>query len=1227
MTMESKRILNRIIFINIANTDYSSAEIAGNTCFVGTNNMGKTTLQRAILFFYSANTRGLGISGSQKSFEDYYFQYPNSYIIYEILTEEGMFHVMIYRHNKLLFRFVESPFNKDLYIVNNEAVLPKEVLTRFNENKLYYSDQIETFERYRNIIYGADPDKRYKKFALLKGNSNYHNIPLAITSIFLSSEASIKAEFVKECIANSISTKHTNIELKTVERQLRQFTEKYQDIETFFRKENAQRGELIKDNFSQIKNLKTKQRALAAELGGAIKYATEQKDLLGLQVANFRQKAEALTKDFKWKENAFQEKKGEINQEIGAIKSRLKEADKKQKEYQGKGIEDLLKKADEKAQLLASLQARETEYSTLTAGFKDVEQQYKTLFDGLENEKKEFLNMIASQGLSLERKFQEVKSKLAEEFRKNENSLREKHASATDQFKGRLHKKELDKQKAEFSEKEIKKKKYFEREIALIKENLDEIGKRRLDREAQSKIKNREIESLRKEAEHIKEKNKITAEQFTSKNKEEIALIDEKIKAIEEKLSVHQNAFFGFLQENYPEWHKTIGKVCNEELLFSKDLNPKLIQKELDSLYGIQLDLANVKIHSKSLEEYEQEKSTLLQEKSVLNQNFLDFREAQAREEQSKLASIGKKSAQFKNELSQLDYDAEQDEQKEKQFTLDLNDWERKAESQREQDLTEVYTLQEELKKELAEINASMKGLAESLKDELKLLKNKEADQLSEAKKDYDDEAAVLEESKDSKLEELNERREQLQKDKSKSLKNKGIDDSKIKTLENEIKSIKQGLDEIEKNAELVNDYKKDKRELFDKVESFNKEKEILDEKIKQCEKDFSVEKQSFDKDKIQLEKESSKFLEELKKYSDGLDYFEKHFKEKALFERLRHLIEPATAMPSDLGITALCSQLFSNDGEYHGQFEKFRNKVTEFTGRFRPENHLNFRINTNANEFEYERFAEYLQEFYNENKIQTSIAEVAKNHGMLIDAIATKVKALTDHKGRINRMISKMEADFGRASFESSKLIEYIKLKSEDSENKVLKKLQKIAEFREQNPFLYGESNLFNQENKAKSEIDKKSVELLNDLQKTISEENYDEIKVQDLFELRFRIKEGKNDTGWIEKIDRVGSTGTDMLVKAVIYITLLNVFIKESTEKTAQNFKVHCIIDEVGQISAPYLKELISFAEERNIYLINGLPNESKLETHYNYTYKFRKDQHGNVKVVPLLTMSIEP
>src|SRR6187402_3864696 len=112
------RILNRIVEINIANVKYTDLELSGNTCFVGTNNFGKTTLQRAILFFYSANTRGLGISSSQKSFEDYYFQFPNSYIIYEIATEDGLFHVMLYRREKIFYRFVDHAFDQDHYIVD-----------------------------------------------------------------------------------------------------------------------------------------------------------------------------------------------------------------------------------------------------------------------------------------------------------------------------------------------------------------------------------------------------------------------------------------------------------------------------------------------------------------------------------------------------------------------------------------------------------------------------------------------------------------------------------------------------------------------------------------------------------------------------------------------------------------------------------------------------------------------------------------------------------------------------------------------------------------------------------------------------------------------------------------------------------------------------------------------------------------------------------------------------
>lgn len=1225
--MENRRILNRIIFINIANTDFSSVEIAGNTCFVGTNNMGKTTLQRAILFFYSANTRGLGISSSQKSFEDYYFQFPNSYIIYEIATEEGLFHVMVYRNNKLFYRFVESEFVQDHYIVDSEALLPKAVLARLNESKINYSDQVETFERYRNIIYGADPDKKYRKFALMKGNANYHNIPLAITSIFLSSESVIRAEFVKECIANSISSKHTTIELKTIERQLRQFTERYHDIETFFRKENAQRGDLIRDNFSNIQQLKIKQRTLAAELGGAIKYAELQKENISNEVAVKRDHVSRMEEEFREVDARHQERMRELNQEIGVLKHNLKAADKKFREYEEQGIVDLIREAEEKDQLKIELEAREGEYATLTAGFSDVEQQFRTLFNALENERKEFEHMLSSQGLRLDKQFHEEKNALRENFRKEEQSLREKFAVEIDRLKNERNEKEHERKDAVYQEKELHKRKYFDQEISLLQKHLDEIATRKIERKSATAVKNNNLESLRRESDHIREKNKITADQFIEKNRGDIAAIEEQIKALDLKLSRHQHALFGFLQENYPDWHETIGKVCHEEILFMEGLDPKVLKKNADALYGIQLNLSQVKVFSKTVEAYEQERSECRDKIAELNQEFLDFREQQTREEQSKLAAIAKKISHLKNELAQLEYEREQDEQNEKQYSLDLHEWQRKGEQQREKDLVQVYQLQDALKKSIDDLQKQLAAQEEQYGTDIKAIQQKYNDKVAKLNKDFEKETEKIREQREEKLEEFEDRKAKLQKEKSSVLKKKGIDDTMIKKLRKEIDSIRAALANLEKNAQLINDYRKDKRELFDKVDDFKKEKEELETKIKSSEKDFAYERDAFSKRKKQLEDDIREQAEMLKKFTDGLNHFDSHFKDRFLYDKLRHIIDPAPAAHAEAGIIGLCSKLLANDAEFHSQFEKFRNNIAEFAGRFRPDNHLNFKINNAGGEAEYERFAAYLQEFYDENKIQISIAEVAKSHGMLIDAISSKMKALTEHKGRINKMITKMEADFSKASFEGSRLIEYIKLKSEDSENKVLRKLQKITEFREQNPFLYGEANLFNTNNKAKSEIDKRSVELLNDLQKTITEENYEEIRVQDLFELRFRIKEGKNDTGWIEKIDKVGSTGTDMLVKAVIYITLLNVFIKESTEKTSRNFSVHCIIDEVGQISAPYLKELINFAEERNICLINGLPNESKLETHYNYTYKFRKDSNGYVKVVPLLTMSIEP
>ena len=76
------RYLNKIIFLNSAHIPYAEVKLDGNVHFIGTQGVGKSTLLRAILFFYNADKLRLGIPKEKKSFDAFYFPYANSYIIY-----------------------------------------------------------------------------------------------------------------------------------------------------------------------------------------------------------------------------------------------------------------------------------------------------------------------------------------------------------------------------------------------------------------------------------------------------------------------------------------------------------------------------------------------------------------------------------------------------------------------------------------------------------------------------------------------------------------------------------------------------------------------------------------------------------------------------------------------------------------------------------------------------------------------------------------------------------------------------------------------------------------------------------------------------------------------------------------------------------------------------------------------------------------------------------------
>lgn len=138
------RYLNKIIFINSASVKYAEIELDGNVHLIGTQGVGKSTLLRAILFFYNANKTKLGIPREKKGFDDYYFEFQNSYIIYEVLKDGVPFCVLAYKSNgKVAFRFFNSAYKRELFIdENNRAFESWDKIRSALGREIHYSSLV-----------------------------------------------------------------------------------------------------------------------------------------------------------------------------------------------------------------------------------------------------------------------------------------------------------------------------------------------------------------------------------------------------------------------------------------------------------------------------------------------------------------------------------------------------------------------------------------------------------------------------------------------------------------------------------------------------------------------------------------------------------------------------------------------------------------------------------------------------------------------------------------------------------------------------------------------------------------------------------------------------------------------------------------------------------------------------------------------------------------------------
>ncbi len=1208
------RYLNKIIFINSASVAYAEIELDGNVHLIGTQGVGKSTLLRAILFFYNANKVKLGIPREKKNYDDYYFPYQNSYVIYEVMKDGVPFCVLSYKVNgKVAFRFFDYGYEQQLFIDHqNRAFENWEQIRQAFGKSIYYTSIISSYDEFRRIIYGDNKSLKpeYRKYAIIESRQ-YENIPRTIQNVFLNSN--LEAKFIKDTIINSLNEEEFTIDLENYSKNhLREFESQINDI-AIWSKVNR-KGEVpirkqadsIIDHYRIHNYLNREKLELFRNLLLRMDYVEKQKPLLQVEISEEKQTKDRFYKEFEKLKDLHQKREQKIISEIDYFKKRIAEAQRKQQEYQRIEIDILISKVVEKESLQQESGALVEEKNLLTSKFVDIRTKYENLIRQIENEKQAYLNAKTSEINQLEQEFGNSKMELFTSYQNIVNDIKinseaEKINAVEEIERLKNEKHSLDNQKSE-----LKYQIFFESEIGAGKQNHEHlIAKISAGNSAIADSKH-QIKNARKEWELETERIDARFEVETAKAKDQSAETENVIKEIESKIFQSEDSFYGWLNKNVSNWENTIGKVIDENVLFHSDLEPEQFEKETESLFGVRVNLEVLENKIKSVQEYRQDIERLKKQLEQIQKNSIRI-EAEKETEQNKLKSGFTKKIKSLNDLiAKEEYQLNQNEEKQKINSVQLKEWVEKSESEKKIRATEIEKKLENSSYELSKATDQLTAVKKNISRRISLKETERDKKTADLEASKNEKVSTLQSSINTHKEQSDLRIEVLRKNQMDELEDKGADRKRLEEIDGKLSTIISSLEFIAQNEKTVIEYQKDKRELFDLLPQWKTDKITLENQQLHTGVTHKIELSKSHK-KLSHQTEKLKSLEDkFSIFEIDISEFEK-FKKSEAFAGMEAVLEDSSDK-EEQDISKKASLLISeiNDKYYKGigKFQELQRSINGFVSNFNEANVFQFKVQF-GNDEEYLNFALNLKEFIEEDKIQEYQKRVNERFGTIINQIGRETTELTSKEAEIEKTIKKINDDFLHKNFVEA--IKEMEMRTQKSSNPIVSLLLEIKDFNEEHSLQLGQINLFS--TSESSSKNHRAVELVKQLIKELERAKTSTLTLSESFDLQFRIVENDNDSGWVEKLSNVGSEGTDVLVKAMINILLLNVF-KDSASRKIKDFKLHCMMDEIGRLHPNNVRGILKFANERNILLINGSPT-SQNATDYKYTYKLAKEQ----------------
>ena len=1215
------RALRKIVFINSANIRYAEIKLDGNVHFIGTQGVGKSTLLRAVLFFYNADKLHLGIPKEMKSFDDFYLPNPNSYIVYEVEHEHRPFTVLVFRSSgRACYRFIDAPFERK-WLVDEFGDVTSEykvINSRLDKN-IYMSKLIDRYEMFKEIIYGnyKVAGKEFGNFQLMEAKS-YQNIYRSIQNVFLNSR--VDADFIKDIIIRSMEEEESNINLAYFRGQVADFEQEYKDISCWY-KTNAKgestvrlQADKVIANYHDLLYQKQQIEELCGELNYAVRDSRERIPLIEENLSKLNGERERQKKLLGEVMEKFEAEKSTLNKQLGVVDDRIKTCKEKKEYYTNIGVDAIIRRCNEEPVLKEQLKSQEERLDDLTRQYNDIASKYKKLVDGVQSELDGFKQLQENRKNEIRNATFFRKEQLMAERDKQkgeiETSFEEKLKVAEDLVDSI----KLEKQECEMGLHSLL---FF----APYKADIEHLSEEKVGLQKDEVRLAGEIKSLDANLKQLLTENEAKIKAIESEAKamlewkvQETADAEAKIAELDKLLESIKGSLYEWLDGSVSGWEKNIGKIIDEkQVLYRTGLHPAKVDTASKTLYGVELDLSELPMSVRKPDEIKKEKQSLEGQLKALKNDCANIEKKMEADKESFTKTFTPKVKEKREQRSLCDAQRKSIQGKLKAIDVKMQDFMNKTE--------------EEKKHRKSALDSQMNDVSHRLIDaESVLAKTKEdkEKQLKTVQKTYEQSVAKVENEQKTALDEIGTAIKtkqtsceteilSLQQQELDEMKGKGADTGAVEKCKEIISGIKKELTYIEDNRKLVYKYQSDKEELLDNEEEFKASKKNLQEKLNQLEDKYKLKRLDYDRKIGSLSKDIDDHNEQLQKIEEGLKKADGFICNSDLCPpMLREVPERKTLKTPDEVVLNLTSIIVSR----HRKEEQFKQSVVLFKDNFTAKNTFNFRVVLNTVE-DYLDFASNLDDFIHNNMIDQYRNRTSERYTEILARVSSEIGSLTKRESEVVKVIQDINKDFDAQKF--VKVIRQISIRSKQSSDKMVQLMKRIKEFHDENQFAMGEANLFTTD--SRSEVNNKAVDYILDLMKYLKEDiSRKSMTLSDLFDLEFRVVENDNDTQWTSKLSHVGSEGTDTLVKAMINIMLINVF-KSQVSKKFGDFKVHCMMDEIGKLHPQNVKGILEFANSKNILLINSSPTTYNVSD-YRYTYLLDKDSKSRTIVRPLIT-----